>query len=202
MQTIDQRLDGYSDFLAPLREHCRRNLKHPSLLGPDGVINIGHRPWVAELNYLLVLYPGMDDDSLFKYASAFGIEIPAIYSAFLREINGAFCFGMSLCGVPQSMMGDPPLLDRTVLQCHDLATSATDWIREYRVASSFFHFGGRHLSYTENVGYFIEAGEVIHCIRKNGKSIARWHSFSAFLADELQTSAALEEELEPSKWDA
>jgi len=201
MQSITQRIDGYSDALAPLREVARRYLNYPSKLAKDGVINIGHRPWVAELNYMLILYPGVSTEALDRYSKRFNMEVPDTYADFLREVNGAFCFGMSLCGIPPSMLGTPPLLDRTLLQCHDLATAATRWASEYRVPRGHFHFGGRQFSYKENVGYFIDKGKRIQSMRKNGKVIGEWTSFTEFLTAELPASEALEEELHPSQWD-
>jgi hypothetical protein len=109
---------------------------------------------------------------------------------------------MSLCGVPQSMLGNPPLLDRGVLHCHDLATAATQWIDEYRVPAGFFHFGSRYFSYRENLGYFFEGDKRIVSVRGKKKVVGEWSSFSAFLSDELNTSEKLEEERRPAKWDA
>jgi hypothetical protein len=200
MQAIAQRLDTYPDLLAPLKEAASRYLNHPSAIAKEGVMNIGHRPWVAELNYMLMLYPGINPEALDRYASRFEIQVPEMYAEFLRHVNGAFCFGMSLCGVPLSMLGNPPLLDRMMLQCHDLATAATRWIDEYRVPAGFFHFGGRHFSYRENVGYFIEGNERIVSVRGKKKVIGEWTSVADFLSDELQASEELEEELHPAKW--
>src|SRR5579872_3584720 len=123
MQTIAQRLDAIPDFLAPLKEAAGRYLKYPSVISKDGVMDIGHRPWVAELNYMLMLYPGIDPDALSRYSQRFDIQVPEVYGDFLRAVNGGFLFGMSLCGVPLSMLGNPPLLERRILQCHDLATA-------------------------------------------------------------------------------
>ena len=50
MDAIQKRLDALPDFLAPLKEAASRHLKYRSVIGKDGVMDIGHRPWVAELN--------------------------------------------------------------------------------------------------------------------------------------------------------
>jgi hypothetical protein len=200
MQAIQQRLDALPDFLSPLREAASRYLSYPNAFAQDGVMNIGHRPWVAELNYMLMLYPGIDHDALSRYVRRFELQIPEVYADFLRAVNGAFCFGMSLCGVPLSMLGSPPLLDRTILQCHDLWTAATRRVEEFRVPAGYFHFGGRDLSYRENVGYFFDGNSRIISIRGKKKVIGKWSSFSEFLSDELQASEKLEEELHPAKW--
>jgi hypothetical protein len=68
MNAIAKRLAAYSESLAPLRQAALRYLKEPSVLGKDGVLNIGHRPWVAELNYVFMLYPGIDSKSLERYS--------------------------------------------------------------------------------------------------------------------------------------
>jgi len=200
MQTIAQRLEAFPDFLTPLKEAASRYLKYPSVVGKNGVMDIGHRPWVAELNYMLMLYPGIEPDALSRYCRKFEIQVPEVYADFLHAVNGGFFFGMSLCGVPLSMLGNPPLLDRRILQCHDLATAATQWIEEYRVPAGFFHFGGRHFSYRANAGYFFEGNERIVSVSGKKKVIGEWTSFSDFLSDELQASEKLEEELHPAKW--
>ena len=196
MKSIAENVDAYSDALAPLSEAVGRYLKHPSVVGKDGAMKIGHRPWVAELNYMFTLYPGIESGPLQRYARQFKIEIPEVYRDVLRELNGGFCFGMSLCGVPRSMLGEPALLDRTILQCHDLATAVNVWRNEYRVPAEWFHFGGRDFSFTENVGYFIDDPRIV-CAKKSGKVIGEWASFQEFLADELKASEKLEEKLNP-----
>jgi hypothetical protein len=197
MEPISQKLDAYSQALVPLRDAASCYLKHPSALGADGVMRIGHRPWVAELNYMFTLYPGIERAALLQYSQRFRIEVPEIYVSLLCEMNGAFCFGMSLCGVPRSMLANPPLLDRTILQCHDLATATMLWKSEYRVPGDYFHFGSRHFSSKANVGYFIDAGKRILSVKTNGKVVGEWSSFASFFVDELKTSAELEEKLHP-----
>lgn len=201
METIAQRLDALPGFLSPLKDAASRYLKLPSVIGKGNVMDIGHRPWVAELNYMLMVYPGIGPDDLAQYCRRFQIHVPEVYAAFLRAINGGFFFGMSLCGVPLSMLGNTPLLDRRLLQCHDLATAATRWIDEYSVPPRFFHFGARHFSSRANVGYFFDGENRIVSVRGKKKIIGEWTNFTDFLKDELQASEKLEEELHPSKWD-
>ena len=50
-----ERLDALPDFLTPLKEAASRYLKYPSVMGKNGVMDIGYRPWVAELNYMLMM---------------------------------------------------------------------------------------------------------------------------------------------------
>lgn len=195
-EVIGGRIDAFPEALAPLRDAVRRHLDRPVALVDDGTLNIGHRPWVAELNYLFTLYPGIDRDRLDHYVRARGIVIPEVYAEVLGELNGAFCFGMALCGVPQSM-ASRGLLNRWILQCHDLATAATAWVGEYRVPAGLFHFGGRDYSKRETVGYFFDGDRRILCIKHRGKVLGEWTSFAEFLADELKASEALEQTLRP-----
>lgn len=202
MNEIEARLDGLSDALAPLREAARRYLRYPSVLAADGTLCIGHRPWVAELNYMFRLYPGIPAETLGSYSGRFDLEVPRAYAAFLGEVGGTFSFGISLCGVPRSMLGAVPLLDRSVLQCHDLSTAARLWADEYRVPEGLFHFGSRHFSARENVGYFMDRVGAIRVVKRRGKVVGEWPDFTAFLAGELPVSEALEEALYPSQWPA
>jgi hypothetical protein len=200
MESIARRLEQLPDFLQPLRDACEHYIKRPSELREDGAINIGNRPWVAPQNYIIVLYPGLTDDDIDRYSNTFEISIPDCYVNFLRSINGAFCFGMSLFGIPRSMLGTPPTLDRSVLQCHDLAIAATEWVQQYRVPAGLFHFGFRHLSYHENVGYFFYPDERIISARADGQVLGSWPDLCSFLQEELVASERLEEKLHPAQW--
>ena len=81
-------------------------------------------------------------------------------------------------------MHEKNLLNRRVLQCHDLAMANHDWILEYKVARGCFYFGSRSYSYSENMGYFWD-NDKIKSVRKNGKTLAEWTDFTDFLQDEI-----------------
>lgn len=200
MQEIVERLAGYSDLLAPIREAVNRYLKYPSTVSAEGVICVGHRPWVAPQNYMFWLFPTVGQEALNRYSRAFRIRIPEIYIDVLRQLNGAKCFGMILFGAAPSMLGSPPLLDRTKLQCQDLSVAATEWARGYRAPAGLFHFGYRYFSPSENVGYFLGENDRILSLKKSGNVVGEWTRFADFLSDELPPSEKLEEELYPSRW--
>jgi hypothetical protein len=202
MQPIKARLAEYPEFLRPLREAAERYVEYESVLTNDGVMLIANRPWVAPKNYMFRLFPGLTNDQLKRYCQTFGVQVPDLYAEFLYQTNGAFCFGMSLCGVPASMLGNPPLLNRDELQCHDLAIAVNHWIRSYRVPNGLFHFGSRHLSYTENLGYFIKDDRGLLAAKADGTVVGEWPNFTDFLASELQASERLEEQLHPQKREA
>ncbi len=190
-------LDRFPGEFAPLADVARRLLDRPGNPSADGVLSLGHRPWVATENYAITLYPGLSEDALERYCERFKVVVPAMYAEFLATTSGAFCYGMSLAGVPRSMMGKLPLLDRSRLQCHDLATAVNLWSTEYRrVPEKAFHFGGRHYSDRENVGYFIVEGRILS-IRRTGRVVGEWKKFGDFLRDELPASEKLDNELHP-----
>jgi hypothetical protein len=197
MQTAIKHLRQYSDSVAPLRVAASRFLEEPTVVAEDGVLQIGHRPWVAELNYMFTLYPGIAPKPLERYQKTFHISIPPVYVRLLAELNGAFCFGISLFGVPKSMISESPQLDRTVLQCLDLGTAMKHWVNEYHVPPDFFHFGSREISATAIAGYFIDQHDRIHCATKKGKTIGQWSDYRSFFTDELATSEKLEQKLNP-----
>lgn len=191
-------LDRFPGEFATLADAARRLLDRPGHLSADGVLRLGHRPWIATENYAITLYPGLSEDMLERYCERFKLVVPAMYAEFLATTSGAFCYGMSLAGVPLTMMGNPPLLDRSRLQCHDLATAARLWSTEYRkVPENAFHFGGRFFSHRENVGYFMVDGRILSK-RKSGKVIGEWERFSDFFRDELPASEQLDGELRPA----
>jgi hypothetical protein len=152
-----EQLGRWPAELAPLDEAVRRWLPRSSRLSARGMMCIGHQPWVAPEGYAITLYPGLTREDLARYCQRFQLQVPPIYADFLQWTNGAFLFGMSLAGVPQSML-EKGLLDRQVLQCHDLATCATSWTHEFRgVPAGAFHFGSRDWSSRAIAGYFIWA---------------------------------------------
>jgi hypothetical protein len=190
-------IDTLPADLAPLADAARALLDQPGDVSADGVVSLGHRPWVAPENYAITLYPGLTADALTRYAGRFGLEVPALYAGFLAAVNGAFCYGMSLAGVPPSMLGPIPLLDRSRLQCFNLGSAANSWATEYRKRpKGAFHFGSRHYSRRENVGYFVVGGRILS-LRKTGKVVGEWGGLADFLRDELRATAALDEELHP-----
>lgn len=199
MKTLTRKLAVIKGSLSPIHQAASRYLKEESDITENGVMQIARRPWVAPENYTFWLYPGIDDESLNRYCQTFQIEIPLLYRRFLKKLNGAYCFGMSFYGVPLSMLGYPPMLNRSIVQCLDLGMAGTWWSREYRNSSGRFHFGGRHFSYRENIGYFIEGKTTVLSLKKTGQVINQWKNFKDFLTDELKASERLEMKLHPRK---
>ena len=123
MTALADRLSQISAAFSPIAEAAVRYSDYPSKIGEDETLYVGHRPWVAPQSYTIIVYQGMDKDIVEAYQARFGIEIPQSYAELLYNIGGAFLFGMSLYGIPRSMVGDPSVLDRSKLQCLDLATA-------------------------------------------------------------------------------
>lgn len=197
METVRSRLDGLPPQLGPLADCARGLLTTADTVSADGVIRIGHRPWVAPENYAITLYPGLPAEALDRYAGRFGLSVPPTYADFLGVVNGAYCYGMALAGVPLSMLGSHPLLDRTVLQCQDLGLTAGSAAEYRKLPAEAVCIGWRHYSYRENVGHFVVGGRVLS-IRKNGRVVGEWDGLAAFLAAEIGASRALDADLYPA----
>ena len=86
------------------------------------------------------------------------------------------------------MQAEPPLLDRTKLQCLDLRLANQDWIREFALTENLVYVGYRPISSRENVGYFMTTNGAIYSIRKSGEILQTWQRLSEFLSDELKSA--------------
>jgi len=183
LEILTSAIHTLPDEYLPIKQQALRYVKNNSQIDDNSTLKILHRPWVAPLNWGLMLYPGAPQDWLAGYHEKTGRAIPEFYSRFLSAINGCFIYDLSLFGIPSSMH-EKNLLNRRVLQCHDLATANRDWVCEYRITPDYFHFGSRSYSYSENIGYFWDNGK-IKSVRKNGKTQSEWNDFTAFLQDEI-----------------
>ena len=181
-QQIENRINQFPEVLTSLRDKAQIYSQHNSAISSEGEISIGHRPWVAPQNYAITLFPPADPAWVTGYRQK---AIPLFYKDFLSICNGLFTFSLSLYGFTSSLQSATPLLDRTKLQCHDLATANHLWIAEYKIDQRLFHFGGRSYSYEENCGYFCSPDGTILSVLEDGRVVGTWNDFSSFLADEL-----------------
>ncbi len=192
---IKDYLDSLPVDLLPLRNIGKRYLKYCSSIDNDGCIQIAHRPWLGCFNYALMFFPPAKKTWIKKHR-----EIPESYQRLLLASNGVFAFGFSLFGLAPSMQKKPPLLDRSKLQCLDLSLANCDWIKEYDVDQRMFHFGGRHYSYTENIGYFMSEDSLICAFRKTGELHREWRNFSSFLSEELRVAEQNAQDNSENHW--
>ncbi|HVU56229.1 MAG TPA: hypothetical protein VHD83_14290 [Puia sp.] len=183
LQTLTSAIHTLPDEYLPIKQQALKYINNNSRIDNNNTLKILHRPWVAPLNWGLMLYPGASQDWLSEYRPKTGRIIPDFYGRFLSAINGCFIYDLSLYGIPGSMH-EKNLLNRRVLQCHDLAIANHDWMLEYKVPSGYFYFGSRSYSYSENLGYFWH-NDKIKAVRKNGKTLAEWTDFTSFLQDEI-----------------
>ena len=177
MEKIYTIVDSYPDEYLAIKKQAKKYIQNGSDIDNNERLNILHRPWVARLNWGLMLYKGSDIEKINQAEGLIKKPIPEFYKNFLTKINGCFLYDISLFGLI-------PSFTRTVLQCHDLVNANIEWIKEFNVDQSFFLFGGGHYSYEENTRYFYGQDKIIS-IRKNGKFVNQWSNFSDFLNDEL-----------------
>ena len=194
---LTSKIDALPDEYAAIKHQAKKYLMNNSLIDKAETVKIYHRPWVAPLNWGLFLYKGAASDWIGELSDRTGKAIPDFYGRFLSSINGAFIYDLSLYGISPSMR-ERNLLDRSVLQCHDLVLANADWISNYNVDPNCFYFGGRHYTYSENIGYFFVEGK-IKAIRKNGIIVKEWTQFSDLLNDEIPIAEAMAHKKKPEK---
>jgi hypothetical protein len=185
---IQQRILALPPELEPLRVHALNWEGTDDELSADGVACICRTPKVAPMAFRFRIYPGALPQWLAAKQNQY---VSKHYRNILSDMNGCFAYGMKLYGLAPSMQGDPPLQNRMVLQPLDLSNANEHWKREFKSTriGKLLHFGGRHYSRTENVGYFEASGGRIVSVRKNGEIVGEWDSFLPFLNDELQAAA-------------
>ena len=177
MENLHSVIDSYPDEYIGIKTQAKKYIQNGSNIDERGRLNILHRPWLAPLNWGLMLYKGADLKWIKETEEVIQKPIPDFYSRFLTHINGCFLYDISMFGLIHS-------LTRSFLQCHDLITANCSWIGEYEIDHNFFHFGGGRYSDDENTGYFYGNNKIIS-ILNNGKIINEWGNFSDFLNDEL-----------------
>lgn len=183
MKEVLNRLQKFPNNLDPISSQVKRYLDNNTKYS-DEEVKVLHRPWVAPLNWGLMLYQGANREWFQEFQKRTMKEIPEFYLEFLKHINGCFLFDMSLYGLTPSVY-ETGSLNRTILQCHDLTTANNSWVYEYDVDPKLFHFGSRHYTEDENVGYFF-ADEQILCFRNNGEQFNQWKNLESMLFEEIE----------------
>ncbi|MBW3624169.1 MAG: hypothetical protein KY468_12245 [Armatimonadetes bacterium] len=196
-EMVKERLFLLPNDWAALKELGLKYLSRCCAVDTNDTLLIGHRPWIAPENYAISVFTPAKKVWVSKFK---GRKIPKAYQDFLLISNGLFAFDLSLYGLPPSMQETPPRLGRSKLQCHDLLSANENWIREFEVSETSFHFGGRAYTEDENIGYFFSEESVIQAIRYNGKKVAEWITMSDFLADELSAAEQSAVSETPTEW--
>jgi hypothetical protein len=174
---------GLGPELAPLSNLLARTSHDMTVSGAD--LLVSHRPLIGAEAYAITLHSPLSGEDIDSYAQSTGLVVSPHYIPVLRSINGGHIFELSLYGAPRSMIGNPPLLDRSSRQPLDLATANRFWRSEYKASPDLFHFGGGSYSLDENVGYFLDTSGAVQALRKSGEIWRSWPSFGEFLSAEL-----------------
>ncbi len=199
---IIKRVSGFTGELAPLADASRKYVRFCCSIDIDDSLNIAHLPWVAPLNYLIKLYAPAKKGWFTKYNQIHNVAIPKVIRNVLLQTNGFFAFGMSFFGMSPSMLKNPPHIDRSILNCHDIALANKDkgWKSAYHIDQQLFYFAYSNYSETENVGYFLDKNDHIYCCKKSGKQLGTWSSVNSFLDSELKASENRELSVKGLRW--
>ena len=185
-KTIASRLRALPPGWSAVRSAALRYAGVADNVDSEGVIKIGHRPTVAPEAYAVRIYPPAPGTVYAKYENLHSVAIPEFIRSILHVANGLWIDELTIYGIPASMLKDPPMLDRTRLQCLDIATANTAWRAAFEAGPELFHFGSR-VNGDESVGYFADAKARIHALSDRGRSPRKWTTLAAFFEAELAT---------------
>ena len=153
-------------------------------------IQVGRRAGLNNKTFSICLFDPLPESSFAKYETIHDMVIPDPYRKVLNQINGAWMYRLVLFGLPPSMIAEPPLLDRSVVQPMDLATAHRDWRAKYEAEEDEFHFGSSDWTMEKTIGYFVSpTGSVRGLVASEG-CVAQWSDFDLFLDEEVQRNKA------------
>jgi hypothetical protein len=201
-QEILRRLGAFPDGLAILRDRAADSARRCSSITTDETLQLAHQPWVAPEAYAVRFFAPAKKAWFAAFQERTGRAIPASYREVLLAVNGCSFYGLELYGLPPSMQGREPRVDRSRPQPLDLAAANLNWAQEYATDRAQFHFGSRSWTDEENVGYFWLDGRkpILRSIRKSGEVIGEWTDLRALLAEELDAAERRSEEETPADW--
>lgn len=184
MDTILKILNDYPKELAPIKEQAEKYLDNNPRLDEENTIGVIHRPWVARMNWAIILFKGINQNWIPKFEEMTDKNIPDFYRDLLLSLNGCFIYDVNLFGCSKSIF-EQGLVDRSILQPLDLSRANISWLHDYRIDPSFFYFGSRRFSKNENLGYFVDGNNQIFTMLKNGTVIKTYDNFNLFLGEEI-----------------
>ena len=83
-------LDTLSDEWLPVKEQLKKYYDKDSGIKEDDVIQVYRRPWIAPMNFGILLFPSAGKMWFDKFQEKTNREIPALYKQILMEMNGCF----------------------------------------------------------------------------------------------------------------
>jgi hypothetical protein len=140
----------------------------------DECIRLGRFRKYDHDHYHITIFPPADPGWLVERRS---FEVPLDYLKMLSYTNGLRLFEMSLFGFTPSMQGTFPRLDRSRLQCLDLATANETWIEGIKNAPrGFLYFGAGSYSYKDDKHFFMNEAGYVRAFLKSGTQVGEWPS--------------------------
>ena len=179
--------DGFEPILSLLQTFDKSDFTEED----GGIVLVGHEPERGLMAYAVTLFPGLSIEDIERYEEATGIDFPKTLKKFLQRLNGAFLSDLSIYGIPTSMLNNPPLLSRSVRNPYDVATATKLWRLAYEDADhDEFHFSGRNISWSGQIGYFLRKDGSVVSYPKN-KTVYKsqvWPSLDEWLRDEIDNT--------------
>ena len=89
-------LNDLSSEFAPIKSQGEKYIDYNPRIDEEKTIGILHRPWIAPMNWGIILYKGCNQGWLPKFVEMTDKQIPEFYEGFLKSINGCFIYDISL----------------------------------------------------------------------------------------------------------
>ena len=186
--SIIENIQNLPDFALPIENFAKAHLEAGNYSANEEFALISNKKSVAPQYYQMVFWAGVTDETIDLYAEKFDLQFPEQYRQILKSFNGINVVGLSIFGIPKSMLSDPPLLNSKTRQCLDIRAANVHWIHDYKLEPNLFHFGSRHYSNEENCGYFISTEGTIYSFLKNGESVGAWDNLEDFFHSEISAT--------------
>src|SRR6478609_7706159 len=107
-------LDTLNSDFDPIKEQATKYFDSDSKIREDGAAQIFRRPWVAPLNFGLLLFPPVDKAWFSEFYKLTNKAIPKIYQDILLIMNGCFVYDFALYGLPKTIYTDGLLSRRSL----------------------------------------------------------------------------------------
>lgn len=154
----------------------------------DGVHRLCRVEWKGISRYAMHVFPGTLDRHLTNYERVHSIALPMPVKRLARRMNGLSAFDLTLFGVPESMCQSVPNLNRSRIQCIDIARENWRW-RLHDKGLAGFLFGGRYdgASQEVHISYLVDESNKLFGVNDTtSETYGPWNGWNEFLSSELR----------------
>ncbi|QUP53639.1 SMI1/KNR4 family protein [Ralstonia syzygii] len=134
------------------------------------------------------IFPGLTEDQVSDLEKAVGIPFPAVFSEYLKDMNGLTAFSGALC-----IYGARLSLDRRSKDAFPYALQTPNSVERPKDASPDMFFIGGYNWDGSKIYMDLQTGRVFRCSRESAKPLNEWPDFWSMLISEISRISALYE---------